>query len=101
MTDRPAAREGLAFIIDWLVLGIVWFVGVALFGFIAYQVLPSGIRFASVSIVAVVTNLAAIYWLFFSARVIPRSVGRRLVGADHPVSAWDAVRRRGPWTARA
>ena len=96
VTERSATREWLAFLIDWIVLGLAWFVVVALFAVIAYEVLPSGMRFVSVSMVAVVTTLASIYWLFFSARIVPRSVGRRLVGADQPVSAWDAVRGPGP-----
>jgi len=96
VTERPARREGLAFLIDWLVLSVVWFVGFVLYAFLAYAVLPEGMSFVTVALGAIGSTLAAIYWLFFSDRESPRSVGRRMLGASQPVSAWDAVRGRAP-----
>lgn len=90
----PRTREWLAFFFDWMLAGVVYMVVMGFLALLAYSLLPSGVAFALMATAGVVTMLASVRWLFFSARVVPPSLGRRLLGASDPISAWDAIRGR-------
>ena len=66
---------------------------------LAYAVLPSDLDFVVLAAWGLGSQLALIYWLFFSPRVRPQGVGRRLAGSAQIVSAWDALRGRRPSAA--